>query len=96
MLSPFLNHHRPCLFPTEQRDHKGNIKKRYRDQDLATPYEKLKSLPNAATFLKPGLTFQQLDAIAYAQSDLDAARAVNAARDELFRTIGYESAHRAA
>ena len=74
----------------------GKIKKRYRDQDLATPYEKLKSLPNAATFLKPGVTFQQLDAIAYAQSDLDAARAVNAARDELFRTIGYESAHRAA
>ena len=89
MLSPFLNHHRPCLFPTEQRDHKGKINKRYRDQDIATPYEKLKSLPNAATFLKPGVTFQHLDAIAYAQSDLDAARAVNAARDELFRTIGY-------
>ena len=43
VLSPFLNHHRPCLFPTEQRDHKGKIKKRYRDQDIATPYEKLKS-----------------------------------------------------
>ena len=28
---------RPCLFPTEQRDHKGKIKKRYRDQDIATP-----------------------------------------------------------
>ena len=81
VLSPFLNHHRPCLFPTEQRDHKGKINKRYRDQDLATPYEKLKSLPNAATFLKPGVTFQHLDAIAYAQSDLDAARAVNGARD---------------
>ena len=96
VLSPFLNHHRPCLFPTEQRDHKGKINKRYRDQDIATPYEKLKSLPNAATFLKPGVTFQHLDAIAYAQSDLDAARAVNAARDELFRTIGYQSAHAAA
>ena len=96
VLSPFLNHHRPCLFPTEQRDHKGKINKRYRDQDIATPYEKLKSLPNAATFLKPGVTFQHLDAIAYAQSDLDAARAVNAARDELFRTIGYESALAAA
>ena len=59
--------------PTEQRDHKGTrrkINKRYRDQDIATPYEKLKSLPNAATFLKPGVTFQHLDAIAYAQSDL--------------------------
>ena len=42
VLSPFLNHHRPCLFPTEQRDHKGKINKRYRDQDIATPYEKLK------------------------------------------------------
>ena len=52
VLSPFLNHHRPCLFPTEQRDHKGKIKKRYRDQDIATPYEK--QIPNAATFLKPG------------------------------------------
>ena len=29
VLSPFLNHHRPCLFPTEQRDHKGNIKSNY-------------------------------------------------------------------
>ena len=57
-LSPFLNHHRPCLFPTEQATTIGKIKKRYRDQDIATPYEKLKSLPNAATFLKPGVTFQ--------------------------------------
>ena len=24
-ISPFLNHHRPCLFPTEQRDHKGKM-----------------------------------------------------------------------
>ena len=38
----------------------------------------------------------RLPCIAYAQSDLDAARAVNAARDELFRTIGYQSAHAAA
>ena len=30
------------------------------------------------------------------KATLDAARAVNAARDELFRTIGYESAHAAA
>ena len=28
-----------------------------------TPYEKLKSLPNAAQYLKPGMTFKKLDDI---------------------------------
>ncbi|MCY4550138.1 MAG: hypothetical protein OXC28_17355 [Defluviicoccus sp.] len=32
-------------------------------------------------------TFERLDAVAYVQSEVDAALAVNAARDELFRTI---------
>ena len=88
VLSPYLNHHRPCLFATEYRDAKGRIRKRYLDHDLATPYEKLKSLTHAPRFLKPGVTFTALDAVAYAHSDLDAALAVNAARDELFRTLG--------
>jgi len=92
VLSPYLNYHRPCLFATECRDAKGRVRKRYRDQDLATPYEKLKSLPDAARFLKPGLTFETLDAVAYAQSDLDAAHAVNAARDELLRTLARDRA----
>ena len=70
-------------------------RKRYRDQDLATPYEKLKSLPDAALFLKPGLTFEALDAVAYAQTDLDAAHALNGARDALFRTLARDC-HRAA
>ena len=90
VLSPYLNYHRPCLFATEQRDAKGRIRKRYRDQDLATPYEKLKSLPDAARFLKAGVTFERLDIVACAQSDLDAALAVNAAREELFRALGRE------
>ena len=90
VLSPYLNYHRPCLFATEQRDAKGRIRKRYRDRDTATPYEKLKSLPEAARLLKPGVTFKTLDAVAYAQSDLDAALAVNAAREELFRALGRE------
>ena len=88
VLSPYLNHHRPCLFATVYRDAKGRIRKRYLDHDLATPYEKLKSLTHAPRFLKPGVTFTALDAVAYAHSDLDAALAVNAARDELFRTLG--------
>ena len=46
-LSPFLNYHRPCLFPTEETDEKGRVQKRYRDADVMTPYEKLKSLEDA-------------------------------------------------
>ena len=45
-----------------------------------TPYEKLKSLPNAAACLKPGTSFDQLAAVAAAMSDNDAARALNQAR----------------
>ena len=45
---PYLNFHRPCFFPTEEVDRKGRVRKRYRDADIMTPYEKLKSLPDAA------------------------------------------------
>ena len=51
------------------------------------PYDKLKSLPNAAGFLKPGITFQTLHALSYAISDNDAARALNQARKQLFHSI---------
>lgn len=87
VLSPFLNYHRPCLFPLEETDTRGRLRKRYRDADVMTPYEKLKSLTGAEQDLVPGLTFVQLDADAHAVSDLDAATAVNRARAELFRLI---------
>ena len=87
VLSPYLNFHRPCFFPTEQVDAKGRVRKRYRDADIMTPYEKLKSLPGAAACLTPGTTFAQLDAVASALSDNAAARALNEARIRLFRSI---------
>ena len=92
VLSPYLNYHHPCLFATEARDAKGKVRRRYRREDVATPYEKLKSLPGAGRFLKPGVTFAELDKIAYAMSDLEANRRANRARDELFRTIGRAAA----
>jgi hypothetical protein len=54
---------------------------------MTTPYEKLKALPEAAQYLKPGITFADLDAIAYAISDNEAARRLNEARATLFRSI---------
>ena len=86
-LSPFLNHHRPCLFPSEAIDAKGRVRKRYRDEDVMTPYQKLKSLQEAETYLRPGVTFEQLDAQALAMSDLEAAKALNRARTDLFAFI---------
>lgn len=87
VLSPYLNFHRPCFFPTEEVDTKGRLRKRYRYAQMMTPFDKLKSLPDAAAFLKPGVTFDELEAVAYAISDNDAARALNQARDQLFQSI---------
>jgi len=87
ILSPYLNFHRPCFFPTEQVDDKGRIRKHYHYDEMMTPYDKLKSLPNPAQYLKPSVTFEQLDAIAYAISDNEAAHRLNQARAKLFRSI---------
>ena len=54
---------------------------------MNTPYDKLKSLPKANRFLRPGITFEQLDAIALALSDNEAAKQMNEAKRQLFRTI---------
>ena len=54
---------------------------------MMTPYEKLKSLPEAVSYLKSGVTFEKLDVIAYQYSDNEAARLLNLARDELFKLI---------
>jgi transposase InsO family protein len=93
VLNPYVNFHRPCFFPDTVTDSKGKIRKRYRLKDMRTPYEKLKSLPNAAQFLKPGVTFAHLDAQAAAMSDNEAARRLNEARGKLFQTLPLRSEH---
>ncbi len=90
-LNPYLNFHRPCLFAETITDAKGRQRKRYPYQLMMTPYEKFGSLPLAAQFLKPGITFQQLDATAIAMSDNEAARRLNQARATLFKTISNRS-----
>lgn len=87
VLSPYLNFHRPCHFPAEYTDQKGRIRKRYRYQDMMTPFEKFRSLPGAETYLKKGTTMKKLDAIAAECSDNDAAQHLNEARAKLFQSI---------
>lgn len=86
-LNPYINFHRPCLFAETVTDAKGRQRKRYPYKMMMTPYEKLKSLDHAEQFLKPGVTFAQLDAQALAMSDNDAVQQLNAARVVLFKTI---------
>jgi transposase InsO family protein len=86
-LNPYLNFHRPCLFPVPLIDDKGRVKKQYPYTDMDTPYGKLRSLPNACTFLKPGISFEQLDAIALSISDNGAAQQMNEAKQQLFKAI---------
>ena len=86
-LSPFLNHHRACLFAVEVEESNGRRRRKYPQELVMTPYEKLGSLPGADGFLKPGITFEQLDAVAQAATDLEAAQEIQRARKALFRLV---------
>lgn len=94
-LNPYVNFHRPCLFAQTMTDDKGRQRKRYPYALMMTPYEKFKSLPDAQQYLKPGVTFLDLDARARAMSDNEAARRLNNARTLLFKTI-YNRSNKAA
>ena len=52
-----------------------------------TPYEKLRSLPGAEGFLKPEITFDQLDALARATTSLETTQQVQRTRKALFHLI---------
>ena len=92
-LTPYLNFHRPCFFPETRRDSKGKERKIYRYAMMMTPYDKLKSLAQAKAHLKPGITFEILDAIAHRLSDNQAADQLQKARQQLFTTIHAQTQH---
>ena len=94
-LNPYVNYHRPCFFPQTIIDAKGKERKRYHYQDMQTPYEKLKSLPDCASYLKPGISFEQLDVVANGQTDNQAAYVLNKARAKMFEIIHQRSQKRA-
>lgn len=89
--NPYLNYHRPCGFAQVLTDPRGKRKRIYRPKDYRTPYEKLKSLPQAAQYLKPGLSFQQLDRLAGTLSDTECARRMGRAKQALLRETKIES-----
>ena len=87
LFNPYINFHRPCFFPVSVIDLKGKIKKAYPYKMVRTPYEKLKSLPQAESYLRPSVTFETLDAIANQMSDNQFAERMVKARSNLFQQI---------
>jgi hypothetical protein len=81
----YLNYHRPCQFAKEQVDALGKIRKKY--NIVMTPYEKLKSLEKAVDYLKDGVTFENLNKLAYEESDNSFGKKMMTAKEELFKKI---------
>lgn len=86
-LNPYVNYHRPCLYPTLIIDKKGKQKKKYEYKNMMTPYEKLKSLTDSAQFLKEGITFEKLDDISRTMTDNQAADHLRKQQTLLFKQI---------
>jgi transposase InsO family protein len=85
--NPYINFHRPCFFPVTTIDYKGKMKKTYPYEEVRTPYESLKSLPQAESYLRPGVSFETLNAIANQMSDNQFAERMVKARSNLFGQI---------
>lgn len=86
-LNPYVNFHRPCYFATEEIDAKGKIRKRYPQQLIMTPFDKLKGLPPPLINLRPGITLESLEHQAHQITDNQAAKALTDARSKLFQSI---------
>jgi transposase InsO family protein len=86
-LYPYINYHRPCFFPEVTTDDKGKQHKTYPYKSMMTPYEKLKSLPNAKTYLKADFHFEILDEQAMEMTDNACAELLQKERNELFNQI---------
>ncbi len=89
-LNPYLNYHRPCGYSTTITDERGKEKKIYRTNDYQTPYEKFKNLPNAIQYLKSGLTFENLDKIAYSESDTEFAEKMKKEKEKALQKLNLQ------
>jgi transposase InsO family protein len=86
-LNPYIDFHRPCFFPVSVIDHRGKIKKTYPYKEVMTPYERLKTVPRAESYLRPGVTLEKLGTIANQMSDNQFAERMVNARSKLFQQI---------
>ena len=86
-LNPYLNFHRPCGFAQLILGKRGRHRRLYRQQDYATPYEKLRSLADWEKCLKEGIRPEQLERRALEQSDTESAQAMQTAKQKLLNAV---------
>ncbi len=84
-MDEYLNFHRPCGFATSYIDDRGKEKKKY--DTYLTPFERLKAINDAEQYLKPGVTIQDLEAIAEKESDNACAEKLQNGKRKLLETI---------
>ena len=80
--NPYLNFHRPCGVPEVVTNTKGKQRRIYRW--YATPWEILRQTPDLARYLRPDMTRTELERQASAESDTEAARRMQEAKQMLF------------
>ena len=79
--NPYLNFHRPCGVPEVVTNAKGKQRRIYRW--YATPWEILRQTPDLARYLRPDMTRTELERQASAESDTEAARRMQEAKQKL-------------
>jgi hypothetical protein len=90
-LNPYLNFHRPCYFAIDTIDAKGKVKKTYPQDQIMTPYERLSSIANYQSTLRPNVTAEVLHQRSVTMSDNEAAKHVQESRSRLFQMFNRRS-----
>lgn len=84
-LNPYVNFHRPCAVPKVLTVANGKRRRVY--LRWATPFEMFRELPGCEKHLRPHVTLAELDLFAQAQSDTEAALAMQRAKRKLFQSF---------
>jgi transposase InsO family protein len=89
-LNPYVNFHRPCAVAQIEVEPNGKRRRVYTRWD--TPFEIFRQLPDSGTYLRPGITFAELEKTVKAQSDTEAAIGMQRAKRQLLSRIAKLSA----
>ena len=84
-LNPYVNFHRPCAVPSVITEANGKRRRVY--LRWATPFELFRESRDCENRLRPGVTLQQLERFAQAQSDTEAARDMQTAKRKLLQNL---------
>ncbi len=89
-LNPYVNFHRPCAVPKIITEANGKRRRVY--LRWATPFELLQEAAHCEKLLRPGVTLDTLTETARAQSDTEAALAMQRAKRQLLVRVGKRGA----